>query len=244
MRQQPAYKRVATRVESMLASGELTPGDALPAEAVLAETFDVTRSTVRESLRLLEDAGYVRRTSPRKLVAALPTASSLAPRIERALVVNRVTLRDIWETNLALEPVMARLAAKRATEAQRAAILANVQQTEAALTAGEDLSALDEAFHVLLGEACNQPALQIAREPFSQLFQQVVEGLVEAADTSERLLTAHSRIAEAILRGDGEIAELWTRRHAMDFERGCRIAKVDIGVSISAEPRQGESCEA
>ena len=233
MTQDPAYKRVANRVESMLASGELTPGEALPAEAVLADQFDVTRATVRESLRLLEDAGYVRRTSPRKLVASLPTAASLAHRVERALVVNKVTLRDIWETNLALEPAMARLAAQRATDAQRAAITANVRATEAAHAAGEELSDLDEAFHVLLGEACNQPALQIAREPFSQLFEQVVKGLVDAADTGERLLVAHARIAEAIERREGHIAELWTRRHALDFDRGCRQSGVDIDVPLS-----------
>jgi len=229
---QPAYKAVAERIEGMLAEGELRPGDPLPNEASLAERFDVNRSTIRESLRLLEDSGYVVRTSPRKLVAALPTAVALAPRTTRALWVNRVTVRDVYEANLAIEPAMARAAADRASEAQRARLAENIVATRAQLENGGDLNAFDEAFHALIGEASNNQALIIAREPMKTLFLPVVDRLVEVADTGARLVDAHSRINEAIQRRDGDVAELWARRHLEDFERGCRSAGVPMNVAI------------
>lgn len=228
----PAYRAVASAIEAMLADGRLTPGEALPNEADLATKFGVNRSTVREGLRVLEDAGFVSRPSPRKLIAALPTARVLAQRTSRALRANRVTIRDVWETDLAIEPMMARIAAKRATADQVAKLQANIARTEQQFAAGGDLTNLDEEFHLLIGEASNNQALIIAREPIKALFMPVIGRLVERADTGERLLEAHRRIASAIADRDADVAALWATRHLEDFGRGCALAGVNMDEAI------------
>ena len=48
-----AYEQVADQLLSMINSGELKPGDRLPSEAELAADFGVSRTTVREALRIL-----------------------------------------------------------------------------------------------------------------------------------------------------------------------------------------------
>jgi GntR family transcriptional regulator, transcriptional repressor for pyruvate dehydrogenase complex len=228
----PAYKAVAAAIEAMLADGRLKPGEALPNEADLAQRFGVNRSTIRESLRVLEDTGFVERPSPRKLVAALPTARSLAHRTSRAMQASRVSIRDVWETDLAIEPMMARIAAKRAQPEQVARLLDNVKSTEQAHANGMDLSALDEEFHLLIGQASNNQALMIAREPIKTLFMPVVGRLADLPEGAARLVEAHRRIAEAIERRDGEVAELWARRHIEDYARGCQLAGVDMNETI------------
>jgi GntR family transcriptional repressor for pyruvate dehydrogenase complex len=233
MKSSLAYKKIATEIEGMLSDGRLMPGQALPNEADLAEKFGVNRSTIRESLRLLEDAGYVHRPSPRKLIAALPSARSLAQRTSRALLANKVTIRDVYETDLAIEPMMARAAAKRATAKQIERFRMNIAATETQLDAGGDLSPLDEEFHLLIGEASNNQALIIAREPIKALFMPVIGLLVERADTGHRLLEAHSRIADAIIMRDADVAELWARRHLEDFARAYTAAGIDMNIPIS-----------
>lgn len=228
----PAYRAVASTIEAMLADGRLTPGESLPNENDLAAQFGVNRSTIREGLRVLEDAGFVSRPSPRKLIAALPSARILAQRTSRALRANRVTIRDVWETDLAIEPMMARIAAKRATDAQIAKLKTNIAQTEQQFSKGGDLTTLDEEFHLLIGAASNNQALIIAREPIKTLFMPVISRLVERADTGERLLEAHRRIAAAIADRDGDVAALWATRHLEDFARGCTLAGVDMNVAI------------
>lgn len=232
----PAYKQVALKVETMLADGALTPGEPLPNEAELAARFGVNRSTIRESLRLLEDTGYVDRVSPRKLVAALPGAKSLAARTARALYANRVTQRDVFETTLVVEPKLAAFAALRATADQIDALRRNLIEMERRVAEGGDIGALDAAFHDLLHRASQQLALRIAAEPFNALFTPMVAGLhyhdtasVDARRAMrERLLVAHGRIVDAIERGDAELAELWARRHLQDFERGCDLVGIDL----------------
>ena len=55
-----AYERIVEQVEDALASGELRPGQRLPSERELVGQFEVSRSTVREALRVLESNGVVR----------------------------------------------------------------------------------------------------------------------------------------------------------------------------------------
>ncbi len=224
----PTYKAVAMEIETMIAQGSLKPGKPLPNEMIMAAEFNVNRSTIRESIRLLEDTGYVSRISPRKLVAAIPNAKSLVSRASRALYVNGVTMRQIWETTFTVEPQLAKYAALRATDEQIKALRANVDETKYRNKHNEDISDLDESFHTILGEASNHTALLIAMEPYKALFMPVVDSLGYSNGAGERLAHAHDMIVEAIERRDPVIAELWSRRHLEDFERGCKLANVNI----------------
>ena len=55
-----AYQRIVEQVEEALARGDLAPGQRLPSERELVAQFAVSRSTVREALRVLESNGVVR----------------------------------------------------------------------------------------------------------------------------------------------------------------------------------------
>ncbi|HKQ94090.1 MAG TPA: GntR family transcriptional regulator, partial [Aestuariivirgaceae bacterium] len=60
-----AYQRLAASIRDSIISGELEPGHRLPPELELASREGVSRSTVREALRLLQESGYIERSSPR-----------------------------------------------------------------------------------------------------------------------------------------------------------------------------------
>jgi DNA-binding GntR family transcriptional regulator len=55
----PQYRTMATDLRTMIESGELRPGDALPSEAALADQYGVSRGTARHALAELEGAGLV-----------------------------------------------------------------------------------------------------------------------------------------------------------------------------------------
>ena len=55
----PQYRNMAAELRVMIESGELSPGDALPSEAALAERYGVARGTARHALAELEGAGLV-----------------------------------------------------------------------------------------------------------------------------------------------------------------------------------------
>lgn len=232
----PAYRVLARNITNQILSGELGPGDQLPPELVLAEQFGVHRSTVREGIRLLEETGMLRRKSPKRLVVSVPDASHLAERSSQALVMRGVRVKDLYEANLALDPALARVAAERATEAQLARLAENIENCDAARDDAGALEQLDAEFHLLLCEATNNVTFPVIRQPLHDLFMPMVHELVRAIDTSARMIEAHIHIYQALNARDADTAELWARRHIMDFKRGCLRAGLDMDRVVKITP--------
>ena len=68
-----AYEQLADALRDSIRSGTLRVGDRLPSETKLAQDAGVSRSTVREALRILQEAGLIERTSPKVMVVRRQT---------------------------------------------------------------------------------------------------------------------------------------------------------------------------
>ena len=175
----------------------------------------------------------LRRRSAKRLVVSVPDSDRLAERAAQALVMRRVTVRSLYEANLALDPVLAGIAADRATDAQIARLRDNVDATRRADK--DDLQDLDADFHALVSEATNNPIFPIMRQPLQDLFIPMVAGLIHAIDTKSRMVEAHGNIVGAIETRDPDKARLWMTRHLEDFKRGCRKAGLDLDAPVSID---------
>jgi DNA-binding GntR family transcriptional regulator len=58
------YRQVAAAVRDAIASGQLTPGDAVPSAKTLAQRHETSLETSRKALRLLASEGLIVRVSP------------------------------------------------------------------------------------------------------------------------------------------------------------------------------------
>ena len=228
----PAYRIVYEAIEKQIVTGRLGAGDQLPTETDLAEQFGLARHTVREGLRLLEESGLVSREGGRRLFVKAPHYAELAPRVSRALIMQRVTIGELWEASMSLEPSGAGRAAAKIENDQIDLLKANLATMEAELAAGNSIIDLDEEFHTLIAEIAGNRALLLAREPIVQLFQPALATLFAHPLNSEigpqRLVHAHHRIIEAFEARSSEAAELWMRRHIVDFRRGYELSGFDL----------------
>lgn len=229
----PAYQVVSSELRRHILGGSLNPGDALPSELVLATSFGVNRSTVREGIRQLESDGLVRREGRKRLVVTVPNHSDLTPRATRALLMRAVTFEELWDVSRVLEPLAARLAATNISAAELGSLKGNVDATRKAVDQGRSPGILDMEFHTLLSEAAHNQALLLCREPIGKLlypaFEQVHPQLPQAAT---RLITAHSEIVNALERRDAQHAELWATRHIEDLKRGWLKANLPLNEVI------------
>lgn len=233
LRHAPAYKALSAEIERQILGGALKPGDALPAEQELAEQFGVNRSTVREAIRLLEQEGLLVRVAGRRLQVALPGLYDLSPRTTRALLLEQVTFRELWEVAVLLEPAAARLAATQASPSDLEALAANVAQTEACVAGGEPCTELDVAFHAIVARASGNRVLMLAREPIGLLYRPTLARLQAVlSQAGQRNLDAHRRILDALRRRDADEAERWMRKHLIDFQRGYRVAALDLDEAV------------
>ena len=229
----PAYQQVAEAIEREIIAGHIRPGDPLGTEAELVKQFGVNRSTVREGIRLLEQGGLVRRDSSRRLWIGLPHYDRLASRMTRALVLHKVTFRELYEAAMPLQIATIEAAVERVTPELIEALEENIARTEDALAQPAVMAELDAEFHGLIGKASGNRVLQLAREPSEYLVAPTTELILrKVKEGAPRLLHAHRMYVDALKRRDKDAARLWVRRHLDDWRRGFERAGRDLDQPI------------
>lgn len=225
----PAYKVVFDEIERRIADGQLAIGDRLPTEIELSTTLGVNRSTVREGIRLLEENGLAERREGRRLFVTAPRAADLASRASRAMMMNKVTFRELWEVMSALEPMSARAAASRISERGLDRLRENLEVTRDALARRRPVASLDNQFHALIAEATGNRVLQQSRETIGPLLHAADDLMMPLVpQAGSRLVEAHANIVNALARRDPVEAGVWMARHIDDFRRGYDIAKLSM----------------
>ena len=109
--------RIADGIKQDIVTGSLRAGDRLPAERTMVRRHRVSRVSVREAYRVLQDTGVVivRRGSTGGAFIASPGPSLIAESLSLALQLSDAPTRQMQEVSL-VEPVVAALAARHATD--------------------------------------------------------------------------------------------------------------------------------
>jgi GntR family transcriptional repressor for pyruvate dehydrogenase complex len=226
-----AYEQLAAEIRGRILSGELAPGVRLPSETALATEAGVSRSTVREALRTLEEGGFLERVSPRILIVR-QTAAGEHVELTRVMRRTNVSFRHLHEALLVLEPELTRLATMRADALAIEALEANLEAQVASLADFDQWSRLDQDFHLKIAEISGNPALVLARAPVSDLLMPVLHRFMVSTKLTRRALTLHERILEEIRAGDPEAAALMTRKHVDDFRAGWERAGLRLDLAV------------
>jgi DNA-binding FadR family transcriptional regulator len=109
----------------------------------------------------------------------------------------------------------------------------NIERTAKVLGDASAVAELDVEFHALIGKASGNRVLQLAREPSDLLvFPTTRLVLSQVKEGPARLLEAHRRMLDAIVRRDKDEARLWARRHLNDWRKGFERAGNDLDQPI------------
>ncbi len=192
-------------IRGLIVSLELAPGAVID-ERALIERLGIGRTPVREALR---------RLAQERLVEVYP---------RRGMFVTGVDVRELArlsEVRVVLEPEAARLAAERATEADRAELTALIDELDAG---GSELLGLDERIHRAVYHAAHNDLLEATLEQYYVLATRIWSialghAYEDRAHELEEAVEAHRTLLEAINDGDGERAAETMRAHVQDFEQ-------------------------
>jgi GntR family transcriptional regulator, transcriptional repressor for pyruvate dehydrogenase complex len=233
--QKPAYQLVADAIEREIVSGRIRPGEAIGSEVTLANQFQVNRATVREGLRLLEDGGLIQRDSRRRLFAGFPHYNRMATRVSRALMLDQVTFRELYDAALCFETAAIELAVIHATAAELDTLDANIDRTENAAGDPAAIATLDTEFHDLVARLTKNRALLLAQEPLILLIYPTTELILrhDCAGGLEQMIYAHRMYADAIRRRDLVAARQWVVRHLGDWRRGFELAGRELDKPVN-----------
>jgi DNA-binding FadR family transcriptional regulator len=221
--QRRLHAHVVDALVPMIASGELAPGSLLPTEPEMSARFGVSRSVVREALRVLGEKGLIevrhgsgtRVTTPERWDALDPSIlGALRGRGSSAAV-----LHDLLEARAIVECEVAALAAERATQAERDALDAALRIMREALDDPARFVIGDSSFHLTLLRAARNRVLERMTQPMHELLQ-YAQALTDAIPgVLARALGEHEAIAAAVMRRDPDAARNAMREHLQQTQR-------------------------
>jgi len=203
-----AADRAYLAIRGLIVSLELAPGAVID-ERALMERLELGRTPVREALR---------RLAQEQLVEVFP---------RRGMFVTNVDVRDlarISEVREALEPEAARLAAERATEAERDELAALGDS----IKKGADLMALDERIHRAIYAAAHNDFMEKTLGEYYVLAHRIWMIALDRNEALEEAVEAHRALVLAIITGSAEKAADLMRAHVQDFEAAMRRVLVTV----------------
>jgi DNA-binding GntR family transcriptional regulator len=203
-----AADRAYLAIRGLIVSLELAPGAVID-ERALMQRLGLGRTPVREALRLL---------AHEQLVEVFP---------RRGMFVTNVDVRDlarISEVREALEPEAARLAAERATEAERDELSALAEE----IGGGGDLMELDERVHRAIYRAAHNDLMEKTLGEYYVLALRIWMIALDRAEDLEDAVEAHRDVLYAIVHGMSGEASGIMRAHVQDFEQAMRRVLVTV----------------
>ncbi len=206
----------ARRIQEMIRAGELRDGELLPAQRELAERLNVSRSSLREALSVLETLGVVR-TEPRRGTRIAAAGAPDAPALQPWRFAARYSPFEVYQFRFVTEGHAARLAAVRVSVAELGALAQNLKDFKNAVREGDLVasSQLDFGFHRLIMESSGNRV-------FADLYGSYGSVLLESQrlplTRRERLwepVTEHENVVQAIERRDPDGACYFMHVHIM-----------------------------
>lgn len=204
IQRQPLVEQVIEQLQRLIES-ELEVGIKLPSESELMTQFGVSRSTLREAVRVLTHIGLLEvRQGDGTYVRAKTGLSELARRLQRAAI------EEVYEVRRILELEIARLAAQRHDETDLAQMQESLQQRELARQTGDAVAFLeaDIAFHLAVATASKNAVLIEVYQTFVQSLRQALAKLIKNDNPVGRIEQAqfHQQLLNAIAARDANAA--------------------------------------
>jgi GntR family transcriptional regulator, transcriptional repressor for pyruvate dehydrogenase complex len=218
------YEEVVGQLHRLIEAGKLKVGDRLPSERELAETFRVSRSSVREAIKTLENEGLVMARPGSGTFITAVDVEAIIPPLASLLSRGKDALIDLFEMRRLVEPGIAALAAERATPADILQLKEICTAQARQIKRGAPAVDSDAAFHLTIGQATHNSALQRLVASIVEILKPMREKSLQTSGRAHKSLRSHREILGAIERHDPEQARHAMQRHIEAVEQNVLIS--------------------
>lgn len=210
-----ASERLARHLATSIVEGEFEEGARLPHEGEMLAQLQVGRATLREALRLLEVWGLVViRTGPGGgPTVRRPTNGEFAEQLALMLQFQQLTLQDVSDARLALEPMMARLAAERITAEQLADLRDSIEIMARSYNDPQEFWTQNARFHSAVAEAGDSRVISMIVDALKFIGDGASSGVPYGRAEFEEVVNAHTKVVDMLEAGDVEGAASAMHHH-------------------------------
>ncbi len=198
---------LAREMETLILRGDLADGEQLPTEPELCEALGVSRSVVRDAVRMLVARGLLKVRQGAGTVVTAPSDAAFGDALISLLMRADLTVGDVIEARAALETELAPLAAERGTKSDWLELGRRLEAFRSAVEAGEWRRAHLEhtQFHLGIFRALQMSALELILAPMQQCI--LITSLPPSSgDSGVWEVDKHPPILAALRARDGDAA--------------------------------------
>lgn len=204
--------RIADSILSMITVEQrFLPGSKLPNENILSEELNVSRTTLREAIRILATGGILEIRRGRGTFVREDFEMNRMGELS-SLTLAKVNARDLYEMRLIFEPEAAYYAAQRGTEEEIQRILVLGAEIEELIYQKKDRTKVEQAFHK-----------SIARATHNEFMNQLMPVIYEGIDKGVQLSRTHEEVEQATLIEHKMLMDFLKSRNAEGARNAMRI---------------------
>lgn len=217
-----AHEKIASQLKDAILAKKLGPGQKLPAERELAGIFGTSRVTVRAAILTLKNAGLLdirKGAGGGTFVTTDMSGEGVSELLRDIIQWKDIGIHHVIEVRSMIEPQIAFLAAKNATEADIENIWATIRELEHFFRVKSKFKGTDENFHKALAAAARNPLLSVFQAALVNVLFKFIYDIVWQEEHKGNILLHHRRIAEKVNERDPEGAMQAMVEHLADMQK-------------------------
>ncbi|MEM5538466.1 FadR/GntR family transcriptional regulator [Olleya sp. AS48] len=215
-------KTIIANIRDLINKKNLEPGDKLPAERMLSEMFEVSRSSVREAIQKLEFYGLLKSIPQSGTFVANIGVIALNGMIEDILRLEDPDFKSLVETRILLELKTVRLAALRRTDEDLEKMKSALDAYKNKVINKEDAVQEDLLFHLAIARASRNSTMNTFMLIITpEIITNFEKYHVCDKNLSETAIKEHELIFEAIKNQDPIEAKQAMKNHFNELYKYC-----------------------
>jgi len=225
--------QVEEQIQNLILSRKLQPGERMPTERELGESFQVSRTVIREALRALEARGLVESQTGSGTYVRAIQSEDVSHSLGMYITTQGqfFTLESLMEVRRVLEIQVVRLAAERATPQDIEKLESILEKMFESINDVKTFSQWDLEFHMAVAHTSGNPLFGIMIAPLTEALFELIWTGSETPGAVKDACQYHQNILDAIKNKDPEAAAEVMREHLDQSQRvtseGLKLRKED-----------------
>jgi len=216
-------EKVAEEITAIITNRGLNPGDLLPSEGELAVELGVSRTTVREALRILELGGLIQTRQGKGSTVTMPNMRFLQATIVKIVNDQSSEFGYLMEAREILEPAAAKMAAVQATPEQINRIKDCFNNAREKIQEGSYSVEYSIAFHHEIVNSIENSLLSSLTKLVISLIEKSTHLTFNMPERPAASLSEHEEILKAIIKRDPLEAERAMRLHLLQVKKNLQV---------------------
>ncbi len=225
VRQGRISDNIVAQIKNAIFTNIYRPGDKLPSEKELIKLFNVSRVPLREALRSLEEMGLITIKSGvlGGVFVAQMGIKSVSDSLSNMVRLGKISISDIWEFRLSIEPGISRLAAERRTDWDIEQMEEMVSTREKAVKSRKTpvVSGID--FHQTITRSAKNPLSILIMDAIGEILTEEFKKFNFSVSDHQSIIKYHREIFNCIKKRDFQQAGDLMYAHLMDVKKRLKI---------------------